>query len=270
SSTATGKRDGKACVAGITPMIKDDRNVPAVWTSPADLSFHLGDAARTTLPESVGPVPAGTAWMIGATQQDNVPWLGANTQHPSMLDNQIGDVTWELVSFEGPGPVVVYTQGGLGQIMGEEWFRGADGRAQGSHDIAPNTHVHPVWIFGAPGTYKLGIRQSTTHNGAVFSGTDVLTFHVGEDGGNAREGHFDLGGVFNPDGGDCDTAGSNSASAKGGSGAQGTSGASGAGGKLAETGSNVMTLPFTVLGLGLVVFGIGVAYFTAALRKVTR
>ncbi|WJY67897.1 choice-of-anchor M domain-containing protein [Corynebacterium auris] len=260
------------CTPGIVPMVKDDRSVPAEWRAPSELAFGLGDAAKKNLPEPVGPVPAGEAWMIGAVQEPGVPWLGANTQHPTMLENQVGDVTWELVSFEGPGTMVVFTQGGLGQIMGEEWFRGGDGQGQGAHTVAPNTHVHPMWLFSSPGTYKVGIRQSTVKDGATYSGTGVLTFHVGEGGGNANDGHFDLGGQFDPAGGDCASGAvasgaSDNASASAAQGSPAASNRPQAQGTLAETGTTLMTLPFAILGVGLLVFGIGVARFSYAMGR---
>ncbi|MDO5671054.1 MAG: TIGR03773 family transporter-associated surface protein [Corynebacterium sp.] len=251
------------CSPGITPLIKDDRSVPPVWRNPQELGFHLGDAAKKDLPVSVGPVPAGPVWMIGSTQEPGVPWLGANTQHPTMLENAAGDVTWELVSFAGPGPMVVYTQGGLGQVVGEEWFRGADGRAQGNHTIAPNSHVHPSWVFGAPGTYQVGIRQSTIKDGKTLAGTDILTFHVGESAGNARDGHFDLGGKLDPAGGDCGATPAVT-------GAPAQAETVRAAGQLPDTGASVMTLPFAVLGLGLLVFGAGVIRFVLAVTKAHR
>lgn len=273
STSDAARTTDEKCTPGILPMIKDDRGVPPTWRSPAELEFGLGDAAKKQLPEAVGPVAAGEAWMIGAIQEAGVPWLGANTQHPTMLENQLGDVTWELVSFDGPGAMVVYTQGGLGQIMGEEWFRGADGRAQGSRTIAPNTHVHPVWLFSAPGTYKVGIRQSAEKDGKVYSGTDVITFQVGGAGGNATDGHFDLGGQFDPAGGDC-AAGGSGTSGTATSGAAGGSSQAGAAapaakgkGTLADTGTSMMTLPFAILGVGLLAFGIGVVRFAYAMGR---
>ena len=107
-------------------MIKDDRSVPAQWRDPSTVVFGLGDAVKTTLPEAVGPVPAGTAWMVGATQPAGLPWIRANTQHESLGGTT--SVTWTLTGFEGPGAMVVFTQGSLGQIVGEEWFRASGGQ----------------------------------------------------------------------------------------------------------------------------------------------
>lgn len=266
-----------ACKPGLRPQVKDDRQVPATWNDPADMVFGLGEAAQTDLPEAVGPIPAGKAWMIGATQQAGVPWLGANTQHESLLEHTTGDVTWEVTSFDGPGSMFVFTQGGLGAIVGEEWFRAENGSAQGSHTIPANSHVHPNWVFSAPGTYHVGIRHSATaKGGGGLSGTATLTFEVGGVG-NADDGHFDFGSVYDAEGdcGETHEAGTTgNAGAAGGAGGADSAGAaetadasSTRNGALAETGTTVMTLPIAVLGLGILVFGGGMLCLDTALRR---
>ena len=271
-----GGEDGK-CTPGITPMVKDDRSVPAEWKDPASMVFGLGDAAKADLPQAVGPVPAGPVWMIGSTQQSGVPWLGANTQHPSLLENTSGDVVYEVSRYEGPGAMVVFTQGGLGQIVGEEWFRANEGKSQGSHTIPANSHVHPSWVFSQPGTYHVTVKQSTTSkSGEQLSGEATLTFNVGG-AGNADDGHFDFGATYDPEG-SCSTGaagagakgGGGTAQAAGGATSGGTAAAAGQatrGGELAETGTTVMTLPFAVLGLGILVFGGGMVALDTRLRK---
>lgn len=280
---SAGAGDAK-CAPGIKPMVKDDRSVPAQWKDPATMVFGLGDAAKADLPQAVGPVPAGPVWMIGSTQQSGVPWLGANTQHPSLLENTTGDVVYEISKFEGPGAMVVFTQGGLGQIVGEEWFRANDGKAQGSHTIPANSHVHPSWVFSKPGTYNVTIKQTTTSkDGDKLSGEATLTFNVGG-AGNADEGHFDFGATFDAQG-SCSggaapaggAAAGNGAAAGSDAAAGGTTASSGGSaadasgatrsGELAETGTTVMTLPFAVLGLGILVFGGGVVALDTRLRN---
>ena len=63
--------------------------------------------------------------MIGSTQTSGVPWLGANTQHPSLLQATNEPVSWEMISFRGPNPqarLAVFTSGNFGKIMGQKWF----------------------------------------------------------------------------------------------------------------------------------------------------
>lgn len=63
----------------------------------------------------------------------------------------------------------------------------------GSYRIPFNTHVHPRWVFTAPGTYNVTIRQTVTlKSGKTVSASTPLRFNVGGSG-NANEGHFDIG-----------------------------------------------------------------------------
>lgn len=103
--------------------LKDDRKQPAAWVEPGSLSFALGDAARTSAPAGIDFVaPQGSnVWMVPSTQIPGVPWIGANTMHPS-LKNTTGPVTWTLESVSGPGNVAVFTSGNFGQIVGQRWF----------------------------------------------------------------------------------------------------------------------------------------------------
>ena len=293
SSSASNSGGGNAqCTPGLQPHIKDDTTSPAQWRPAHNATFYLSSNAEVNLPSNVGTVPEGKAWMIGATQVAGVPWLGANTQHPSMHEHLASSVRWDITGFSGPGPMTVYSQGQLGQIVGEEWFRAAGGGFQGSKAIPRNTHVHPNWVFGAPGHYQVNITQSAQlSNGKKVSGSATLNFVVGGNnpGGAFSDGHFDLGAIVNPDGGECAAAGV----AGGGAGAGGAGGAAdmaAAHGLSAEelaaqglaadgtplaagafgTGfggqdSKLFNIAAIVLGLGLLFLGIAAAHY--AVRK---
>ena len=110
-------------------------------------------------------------------------------------------------------------------------------------------------MFGAPGTYKVTIRQTaTTKGGEKVSGEATLTFNVGE-AGNADSGHFDFGSMFDPEG----SCSAGAATAQGSDAARS--------GDLAETGTTVMTVPFAILGLGVAVFGAAMCTLDTALRR---
>lgn len=287
-----GGASGGNCSPAVTPMLKDDRTVPATWRNLSEIQFELGSAAKKDLPVAIGPVPKGPVWMIGSTQEPNVPWVGANSQHPSMLEHTQGPVTWELVGFSGPGPMVVYSQGGLGQVVGQEWFRGANNQAQGSYTIGANAHVHPNWVFGAPGVYQVSIRQTATLNsGEQVAGTGTVVFKVGS---GSQSGHFDLGAAIDPTGGNCDPgfaaaqaiapadqAAGGAAGAGGDTGGEvaDVAGGMSAAAKKAAAGADtdepaitlaahiVQTLPYVILGLGLFVLGAGTSNLSAAVQR---
>ncbi|WP_018580775.1 TIGR03773 family transporter-associated surface protein [Corynebacterium pilosum] len=263
SSTST---PAQKCTPALRPMVKDDRQQPATWVQPSELTFGLGSAAQTDLPMAIGPVQPGPVHMIGSTQVPGVPWLGANTQHPSLIEHTTGEVTWELTSFEGPGNMAVYTQGNLGQVVGEEWFTATPGKPSGSHTVPANTHVHPNWVFSKPGTYKVGITQSATlKDGGKVSEAATLTFNVGGSG-NADDGHFDFGAVIDPEG-SCAGAGGGAGGTGGGTGGGAAGGgSSSSGGQLADTGVTSMTAALGILGLGVIVLGASYIY-SARIRQ---
>ena len=68
------------------------------------------------------------------------------------------------------------------------------GRSGGSVTIPANTHVHPNWVFSAPGDYALTIKLSAkAKSGEQLSTTSTLRFKVGSGGQGATSGHFDFG-----------------------------------------------------------------------------
>lgn len=178
------------------PRVKDDRSVPAKWVDPATMQFAIGAAGKTTAPAAIGAIASGSpVWMISSTQVSGVPWLGVNTQSPSVIDKTQGATTVSLTSFSGPGKMEVFTSGSLGSVIGTKWFSGSGTSGSGSAVIPFNTHVHPNWVFSKPGTYKAGLTMQTQlKDGDKVTGSTVLTFNVGG-GSGVDNGHFDLGAV---------------------------------------------------------------------------
>ncbi len=71
---------------------------------------------------------------------------------------------------------------------------GPGGKSGGSATIPANTHVHPNWVFSAPGDYALTVKMSTTSkSGQPMATTSTLRFKVGSGGQGATNGHFDFG-----------------------------------------------------------------------------
>ncbi|MBV7363012.1 TIGR03773 family transporter-associated surface protein [Actinomycetaceae bacterium TAE3-ERU4] len=243
--------------AGLRSVIRDDRSTPAVMRDPRSVPFLLGPAAKTKATADLGGIKAGSeVWMIGATQVSGIPWLGANTMNASLLNNTRGPVTWSLTSFSGPGNMEVFTSGNFGKVVGNKWFSASPGNPRGNLVLDRNTHVHPNWVFSAPGTYRVGITQSVkSTSGATLRTTSTLVFHVGS-GTGVTNGHFDLGAEYSTtssqqwltaDGKPCPTIKN---------GKQLAAGYVKDGNELAATGSNSLTIPFVVFALGAGVFGL--------------
>lgn len=152
-------------------QVKDDRSQPASWVNPATLTFSLGDKATLKAPDALNFVatPGQDVWMISSSQSAGVPWLGMNSQAEEIVSKTSGEVTFTLVSVEGPGKVSVFTSGGLGGGVGEHLLQ----EEGSSYTLPANTHAHQNWVFTAPGTYKLTISaQVTPKQGEQISGED--------------------------------------------------------------------------------------------------
>ena len=162
----------------LTSSVKDDRTSPARHVSPGALEFVLNDAAKINLPAGMENIaPAGTpVHMIGATQQQGVPWLGWSTQDPALLKQLDGPVTMSLNGFEGPGTMSTFLSGNFGSA-GQKVF---DSRSGGSFQVPANTHQHSNWVFTAEGRYTVTIGWTARlKNGQQVSSESVLHFTVG-------------------------------------------------------------------------------------------
>ena len=162
----------------LTSSVKDDRTSPARHVSPGALEFVLNDAAKLNLPAGMEDIaPAGTpVHMIGATQQQGVPWLGWSTQDPELLKQLDGPVTMSLNGFEGPGTMSTFLSGNFGSA-GQKVF---DSRSGGSFQMPANTHQHSNWVFTAEGRYTVTIGWTARlKNGQQVSSESVLHFTVG-------------------------------------------------------------------------------------------
>ena len=204
-------------------QVKDDRSQPASWVDPSTLTFSLGDKATLKAPDALNFVatPGQDVWMISSSQSAGVPWLGMNSQAEEIVSKTSGEVTFTLVSVEGPGKVSVFTSGGLGGGVGEHLLQ----EEGSSYTLPANTHAHQNWVFTAPGTYKLTISaQVTPKQGEQISG---------EDGGSG-DGAAASSGAGSSEGGSASgaAAGSASGSAKAGQAAGANGGKS-----LAKTGA---------------------------------
>lgn len=146
SGISNGHFDFGAQLQGgkLVGSIKDDRSAPPTWVSPSSLTFAVGDAGKAKAPAGIEFVaPAGQdVWMIGSTQVNGVPWLGANSMHDSIVSGTTGELTMELVSVKGPGNVGVFSSGNFGQVVGQKWFSASKGESQA--ESKPTKPVDPA------------------------------------------------------------------------------------------------------------------------------
>ena len=189
----------------LTSSVKDDRTSPARHVSPGALEFVLNDAAKINLPAGMENIaPAGTpVHMIGATQQQGVPWLGWSTQDPELLKQLDGPVTMSLNGFEGPGTMFTFLSGNFGSA-GQQVF---DSRSGGSFQVPANTHQHSNWVFTAEGRYTVTIGWTARlKNGQQVSSESVLHFTVGNPDNAPASNNVQGGAEAKQDGGGKSTA----------------------------------------------------------------
>lgn len=279
-NAAEAQRQGLVPAAGKTgatralvPLIKDDRTAPAKWVSPSSLTFGISRSTDLTEKQSQRDVQAkfglpAKVYMIGQTQEAGIPWVGANTQNPTVEKQVDKAVTWRLDSVSGPGRVLVFETANFGAI-GRIWFS----KPGDTHVLGLNTHVHPNWIFTAPGTYKVRISQTAKlHTGETVTGAATLTFIAGGQG-NANDGHFDFGADITTAAGNTAAGGADvRKNADGSYTVTRIEGRTPSGkpcqldGSLAHTGVTSFTLPLLVLAAGFALAGLGGAALRSQLR----
>ncbi|SER34302.1 putative ABC transporter-associated repeat protein [Lentzea xinjiangensis] len=162
--------------------VKDDRRGTPAYRDPASYVFHLGDAARATPPPGSGLdfLGSGPVWTIPLTQRSGVPWLGWNTQHPSVLASVKSGITLTLDKVDGPGELAVYGQDPFGGV-GDRYFGTVGGfpRATTVPVGQSGVHVHAVWAFTKPGSYSVTFSIGGSIDGRPANAKSTLAFHIG-------------------------------------------------------------------------------------------
>lgn len=167
-------------------LARDDSAATPVWRDPADVVFDVSDNAHLTLPEDkafsfVGAEPGSQVWVVPQTEQADVPWLGWNTQAPSLTDNVDRGLTMEFLGHQGPGEFSLFLQNGGFEEPQLLWST-ATGATDGFW-VDLGTHTHANWVFSEPGIHQVRVRMSGQGAGES-AGSDVaaeatLTFAVG-------------------------------------------------------------------------------------------
>ncbi len=128
----------------------------------------------------VGGTPGENVWVVPQTEQAGVPWVGWNTQSPSLVDAVDRGVTLEFLGHSGPGEFSLFLQNGGFEAPQVLWSTAK--QQQEGFWVDLNTHTHANWTFTEPGVHQVGVRFSgKTKDGSDFSTDGVLTFAVGND-----------------------------------------------------------------------------------------
>lgn len=174
----------------LVPSMKDDRPSPPVWVNPSSIVLSLQKKSEAPAGMEFIANAGSDIWLIPATQDSEVPWLGQNTMHETFIAETEGTLTWKLDSVDGPGDMAVFASGTFGGGVGERQFDSVGGPT--THTVPANTHAHPNWVFNAPGHYKVNITMTATlKSGQDVTGSTTLRFAVGV---NADEVASNVGG----------------------------------------------------------------------------
>lgn len=169
-------------------MVRDDADSPPAWWHLDDVVFTVGDNARNSRPDSddyafTGADPGQDMWLIPQTQIPDVPWLGWNTQSPTLFEAGARGMRLTLEAHEGPGDLSLFVQSG-GFDAPTVLMSTHDGIDEEDSVWAEmNTHVHANWVFTEPGVHlvRLGVTLDGTDQ-PTFSQT--VRFTVGPDAGS--------------------------------------------------------------------------------------
>ncbi|AFH90155.2 hypothetical protein A4R63_01655 [Corynebacterium pseudotuberculosis] len=167
-------------------LVRDDSEFPPKWRHLSDTIFLVDDSAKQTLPEEAqsfdftGAQPGSQVWVIPQSEVHGVPWLGWNTQNPTLTKNADRGITLEFAGHEGDGQFSLFLQNG-GFAEPQVLWTSAKKESQPMW-VDLNTHTHANWVFTQPGVHKVAVRALIPLlDGTTKEFTEVLTFAVGKD-----------------------------------------------------------------------------------------
>lgn len=164
-------------------QLRDDTVAPPQWRNPQDMVLVLDHASEQRIPEGkefefTGATGGQNVWVIPQTQKPGVPWLGWNTQSPTLEGVVDRGVTFTYEGHQGPGNFSLFLQDG-GLNGPEKVFVNTGGTAW----VDLGTHTHANWVFTEPGVHLVKIGVAAGERTA----TAVLRFAVsGEEVSDAQ------------------------------------------------------------------------------------
>ncbi|MFC8848010.1 MULTISPECIES: choice-of-anchor M domain-containing protein [unclassified Micromonospora] len=167
-----------------TLLIHDGTQARPVWRNPDEAVLRVSDAALQSVPDDpayafLGVEAGKRVYVVPQVQNQDVVWLGWNTQDPRVMQTIDRGVTLTLLGVRGPGSLTTYLQSGNFTPPQPLW-RSAESKPQ-PFWAEVNTHTHANWVFTMPGVYLVAVRASADLiNGETVSATRTLRFAVGD------------------------------------------------------------------------------------------
>ncbi|MGN9907495.1 choice-of-anchor M domain-containing protein [Phytohabitans sp. LJ34] len=167
-----------------TIQIHDDTVVPPVWRKPSDAVLRVRDAAVQRVPDDpayafLGQSPGTPVHVVPQTQDQDVVWIGWNTQDPGVMEAIARGVTMNLLGVQGPGSLTVYLQSG--NLGAPQVLWNSTKPYPQPLWVETNTHTHANWIFSKPGVYLVAVEiTADLVDGTRVAGREVLRIAVGD------------------------------------------------------------------------------------------
>ncbi|WP_443189965.1 choice-of-anchor M domain-containing protein [Micromonospora sp. CB01531] len=167
-----------------TLLVHDGTKAQPVWRSPDETVLRVSDAALQPVPDDpayafLGIDAGKRVHVVPQVQNQDVVWIGWNTQDPQVMQTIDRGATLNLLGVRGPGTLTTFLQSGNFAAPQVLW-RSAQPSAQ-PFWVEVNTHTHANWVFSEPGVYLVTVQVSADLiSGEKVSATRTLRFAVGE------------------------------------------------------------------------------------------
>jgi surface-anchored protein len=167
-----------------TLLIHDGTQQRPVWRSPDETVLRVSDAALQPVPDDpayafLGIKAGKQVHVVPQVQNQDVVWIGWNTQDPQVMQTIDRGATLNLLGVSGPGTLTTFLQAGNFAAPQVLW-RSAEPAAQ-PFWVEVNTHTHANWVFSTPGVYLVTVQVSADLiSGEKVSATRTLRFAVGD------------------------------------------------------------------------------------------
>ena len=166
-----------------TMQARDDRTAPPVWRATEETVLHVLDEAILPAPDSpdfafLAAEPGTPLYVVPQGQNQDVVWIGWNTQDPEVTERIDRGATLRLDAVTGPGDVFLFLQEGVTGPPNVLW----DSTVTAPQDLwmEVNTHVHANWVFTAPGVYTLEVTMlADLVDGTHVEDAGTLSFAIG-------------------------------------------------------------------------------------------
>ncbi|AKE42060.1 putative secreted protein [Corynebacterium kutscheri] len=169
-------------------LARDDTGSQPVWRYLEDITFEINESL--TLPDGTGYEFTGARtgdelFVLPQTESPTLPWLGWNTQSPTLAELSPSGVNLKLAQHTGEGEHSLFLQsGGFGAPL--VLWTTSNG---GSVWAEINTHTHANWTFTAPGSHTVELNAELNIPGAEpMTTTASLNFDIAHDANPTARG----------------------------------------------------------------------------------